>query len=188
VRPEAPRKDQAVGTLVPGLEARILARDGTVAANGEVGELRVRGPNVMRGYYRAPDLTAKAIDPDGWFNTGDLARFEGDCLYIVGRTKEMIIRSGFNVYPAEIEAVLSTHDAVVQCAVVGRPVQGNEEVVAFVQLLKGSTTTPQDLMAHVAPQLTSSKRPSEIIVLDALPATSTGKILKHKLAESLRSA
>ncbi len=172
-----------------GLEARIVGRDGgIVAANGEVGELHVRGPNVMRGYYRAPDLTAKAIDPDGWFNTGDLARFEGDCLYIVGRTKEMIIRSGFNVYPAEIEAVLSTHDAVVQCAVVGRPVQGNEEVVAFVQLLKGSTTTPQDLMAHVAPQLTSYKRPSEIIVLDALPATSTGKILKHKLAESLRSA
>ena len=153
-----------------------------------MGELRVRGPNVMRGYYRAPDLTAKAIDPDGWFNTGDLARFEDDCLYNVGRTKEMIVRSGFNVYPAEIEAVLSTHDAVVQCAVVGRQVQGNEEVVAFVQLLKGSTTTPQDLMAHVAPQLTSYKRPSEIIVLDALPATSTGKILKHKLAESLRSA
>jgi acyl-CoA synthetase (AMP-forming)/AMP-acid ligase II len=188
VRPEAPRKDQAVGALIPGLEAKIVGRDDEIAANGEVGELHVRGPNVMRGYYRAPDLTVKAIDPDGWFNTGDLARFEGDCLYIVGRTKEMIIRSGFNVYPAEIEAVLSTHDAVVQCAVVGRPVQGNEEVVAFVQLLKGSTTTPQDLMAHVVPQLTSYKRPSEIIVLDALPATSTGKILKHKLAESLRSA
>jgi long-chain acyl-CoA synthetase len=188
VRPEAPRKDQAVGTLIPGLEAKIVGRDGKIAANGEVGELHVRGPNVMRGYYRAPDLTAKAIDPDGWFNTGDLARFEGDCLYIVGRTKEMIIRSGFNVYPAEIEAVLSTHDAVVQCAVVGRPVGGNEEVVAFVQLLKGSSATPQDLMAHVAPQLTSYKRPSEIIVLDALPATSTGKILKHKLAESLRGA
>jgi long-chain acyl-CoA synthetase len=188
VRPEAPRTDQAVGTLLPGLEARITTRAGAVAANGEVGELHVRGPNVMRGYYRAPDLTAKAIDAEGWFNTGDLARFEGDCLYIVGRTKEMIIRSGFNVYPAEIEAVLSTHDAVVQCAVVGRPVEGNEEVVAFVQLLKGSSATPQDLMAHVAPQLTSYKRPSEIIVLDALPATSTGKILKHKLAESLRSA
>ena len=95
----------------------------------------------MRGYYRAPDLTAKAIDADGWFNTGDLARFEGDCLFIVGRTKEMIIRSGFNVYPAEIEAMLSSHDAVVQSAVVGRPVEGNEEVVAFVQLLKGSKTS-----------------------------------------------
>ena len=107
--------------MIPGLEAKIVGRDDEIAANGEVGELHVRGPNVMRGYYRAPDLTVKAIDPDGWFNTGDLARFEGDCLYIVGRTKEMIIRSGFNVYPAEIEAVLSTHDAVVQCAVVGRP-------------------------------------------------------------------
>ena len=121
----------------------------------------------MRGYYRAPDLTAKAIDADGWFNTGDLARFDGDCLYIVGRTKEMIIRSGFNVYPAEIEAVLATHDAVVQCAVVGRAVEGNEEVVAFVQLLQGSTTSAEELMAHVAPQLTSYKRPSEIIVLDS---------------------
>ncbi|MBO4227455.1 AMP-binding protein [Bradyrhizobium neotropicale] len=188
IRPEAPRADHGVGTLLPGLEARIVGRDGKLVASGAVGELHVRGANVMRGYYRAPDLTAKAIDPDGWFNTGDLARFEGDCLYIVGRTKEMIIRSGFNVYPAEIEAVLSTHDAVVQCAVVGRPVEGNEEVVAFVQLLKGSKATAQDLMAHVAPQLTSYKRPSEIILLDALPATSTGKILKHKLAESLRTS
>ncbi|MFL6790301.1 MAG: class I adenylate-forming enzyme family protein [Bradyrhizobium sp.] len=187
VRPDVPRSDNSVGTLVPGVEAKIVGRNGAIVANREIGELHVRGPNVMLGYYRAPDLTAKAIDPDGWFNTGDLARFDGDCLFIVGRTKEMIIRSGFNVYPAEIEAVLSTHDAVVQCAVVGRPVEGNEEVVAFVQLLQGSKISPQDLMAHVAPQLTSYKRPSEIIVLDALPATSTGKILKHKLAESLRS-
>jgi acyl-CoA synthetase (AMP-forming)/AMP-acid ligase II len=100
----------------------------------------------------------------------------------------MIIRSGFNVYPAEIEAVLSTHSDVVQCAVVGRTVVGNEEIVAFVQLLKGSKATPQDLMAHIAPQLTSYKRPSEIILLSALPATSTGKILKHKLAESLKDS
>jgi long-chain acyl-CoA synthetase len=188
VRPEAPRSDNSVGTLVAGIEARIVGRDGAILTSGEIGELHVRGPNVMRGYYRAPDLTAKAIDPDGWFNTGDLARFEGDALFIVGRTKEMIIRSGFNVYPAEIEAVLSTHPAVVQCAVVGRLVRGNEEVVAFVQLLKGSKVTAQDLAAHAAPQLTSYKRPSEIILLDALPATSTGKILKHKLAESLRNA
>ena len=83
--------------------------------------------------------------------------------------------------------MLSTHDAVVQCAVVGRQVEGNEEVVAFVQLIKGSKATAQDLLAHVVPQLTSYKRPSEIILLDALPATSTGKILKHKLADSLRS-
>ena len=188
VRSDAPSEDSAVGRLLPGIETRIVGLKGAAVTDGQVGELHVRGPNVMRGYYRAPDLTGKAIDPDGWFNTGDLARFEGDCLYVVGRTKEMIIRSGFNVYPAEIEAVLSTHDAVVQCAVVGRAVEGNEEVVAFVQLLQGSGTSPEDLMAHIAPQLTSYKRPSEIIVLDALPATSTGKILKHKLAETLRAS
>jgi len=86
------------------------------------------------------------------------------------------------------QAVLSSHDAVVQCAVVGRAVEGNEEVVAFVQLMPGSSVKPADLMAFINPQLTSYKRPSEIVVLDALPATSTGKILKHKLAESLRGA
>ena len=101
----------------------------------------MRGRNVMRGYYRAPDLTAKVIDSEGWFNTGDLARFDGDCLYIVGRTKEMIIRSGFNVYPAEVEAVLSSHKDVVQSAVVGRAADGNEEIVAFVQPLPGSRVT-----------------------------------------------
>jgi long-chain acyl-CoA synthetase len=187
VRFDAPRADQAVGTLLPGIEGRIRTLDGRPASKGEVGELHVRGRNVMRGYYRAPELTAKVIDSEGWFNTGDLARFDGDCLYIVGRTKEMIIRSGFNVYPAEVEAVLSSHKDVVQCAVVGRAADGNEDIVAFVQLLPGAQVTPADLMSFVRIQLTSYKRPSEIIVLDALPATSTGKILKHKLAESLRA-
>jgi long-chain acyl-CoA synthetase len=187
VRFDAPRPDHTVGPLLAGIEARLRTPDGIPVAPGEIGELHVRGRNVMRGYYRAPDLTAKVIDSEGWFNTGDLARFDGECLYIVGRTKEMIIRSGFNVYPAEVEAVLSSHSDVVQCAVVGRPVENNEEVVAFVQLIKGSTMTPAQLMAFVNPQLTSYKRPAEIIILDALPATSTGKLLKHKLAESLKN-
>jgi acyl-CoA synthetase (AMP-forming)/AMP-acid ligase II len=98
----------------------------------------------------------------------------------------MIIRSGFNVYPAEVEAVLNSHKDVVQSAVVGRSVEGNEEVVAFVQLIQGSNTRALDLADFLRLQLTAYKRPSEIILLDALPATSTGKILKHKLAESLR--
>ncbi|WP_311966778.1 class I adenylate-forming enzyme family protein [Bradyrhizobium australiense] len=186
VRFDAPCADQAVGTLLPGVEGRIRTIDGIPISQGEIGELHVRGRNVMCGYHRAPELTAKVIDSEGWFNTGDLARFDGDCLYIVGRTKEMIIRSGFNVYPAEVEAVLSSHKDVVQCAVVGRPADGNEEIVAFVQLLQGSRVTSADLMGFIRFQLTSYKRPSEIIVLDALPATSTGKILKHKLAGSLR--
>ena len=186
VRFDAPRPDQSVGTLLPGIEVRIMSTGGVPVRGGEIGELHVRGRNVMRGYYRAPDLTAKAIDSAGWFNTGDLARFDGDCLFIVGRTKEMIIRSGFNVYPAEVEAVLNAHEAVVQSAVVGRSVGGNEEVVAFVQLLPGSSITAADLMVRARSQLTSYKRPSEIILMNTLPATSTGKILKHKLAESLR--
>jgi acyl-CoA synthetase (AMP-forming)/AMP-acid ligase II len=188
VRFDSPRSDNAVGMVLPGVEARVRTLDGLPLGNGEVGELHVRGRNVMRGYYRAPDLTAKVIDSEGWFNTGDLARFEGDVLYIVGRTKEMIIRSGFNVYPAEIEAVLNSHKDVVQSAVVGRKVDGNEEVVAFVQLIAGSRVTPANLAAYIAPQLTSYKRPAEIILCDALPATSTGKILKHRLAERLKAS
>ena len=187
VRFDAPRADNAVGTLLPGVEARVRTFDGLPLGNGEVGELHVRGRNVMRGYYRAPDLTAKAIDSEGWFNTGDLARFEDDRLYIVGRTKEMIIRSGFNVYPAEIEAVLNAHQDVVQSAVVGRPVEGNEEVVAFVQLIRGSTTGAADLADFLKDELAAYKRPSQIILLEALPATSTGKILKHQLAQFLRT-
>src|SRR5207253_7576851 len=148
---DAPRSDHAVGTLLPGVEARVRTLDGIPTRRGEVGELHVRGRNVMLGYYRAPELTANVIDSEGWFNTGDLTRFDGDCLYIVGRTKEMIIRSGFNVYPAEVEAVLSSHKDVVQSAVVGRAGDGNEEVVAFVQLMQGSRTQPSDLMVFISP-------------------------------------
>ncbi len=186
VRAETPRSDDAAGSLITGIEARLVGPDGRAVGPGEVGELHVRGPNVMRGYYRAPEATAAVIDADGWFNTGDLARFEDDILYIVGRTKELIIRSGFNVYPPEVEAVLNEHSAVVQSAVIGRSVPGNEEVVAFVQLLPGSTATSSDLMAHAARLLTPYKRPCEIIIVDALPAASTGKILKHRLADAAR--
>jgi acyl-CoA synthetase (AMP-forming)/AMP-acid ligase II len=186
VRADAPRPDDAVGSLITGIEARLVGPDGRTVAPGEIGELHVRGPNVMRGYYRAPERTAAVIDANGWFNTGDLARFDGEILYIVGRTKELIIRSGFNVYPAEVEAVLNEHTAVVQSAVIGRAVPGNEEVVAFVELLPGSAATPSDLMAHAARLLTPYKRPSEIVVVDALAAASTGKILKHRLVDAAR--
>jgi long-chain acyl-CoA synthetase len=186
VRPNEPKSDHTVGSFVDGVEGRIVRLDGSIAPAGEVGELHVRGPNVMLGYYRAPDLTAAAVSSEGWFRTGDLGRIDGDCLYIVGRLKEMIIRSGFNVYPAEVEAVLNSHPAVVQCAVVGKPVPGNEEVVAFVQLQAESKTTVDDLAGFLNPLLTSYKRPSEIIRLESLPATATGKILKSKLADSLR--
>jgi long-chain acyl-CoA synthetase len=184
VYPNKPKSDQTVGSFVAGVEGRIIKLDGSIATAGEVGELHVRGPNVMLGYYRAPDLTAAAVDSEGWFKTGDLGRIENACLYIVGRAKEMIIRSGFNVYPAEVEAVLNSHPAIVQSAVVGKPVPGNEEIIAFVQLQANSETSVDDLASYINP-LTAYKRPSQIIRLETLPATSTGKILKSKLAASL---
>jgi long-chain acyl-CoA synthetase len=187
VRSHEPRGDESVGRFLPGIEYRLLDFNRKPVAHGDVGELHVRGPNVMLGYYRAPQLTAEAIDSEGWFNTGDLARLDGDHLFIAGRSKELIIRSGFNVYPAEVEAVLNSHKLVVQSAVIGRPVSGNEEVVAFVQLQQGAAIDIDELMAYAARELTSYKRPTEIIVLDALPAASTGKILKHKLWEAAQT-
>jgi acyl-CoA synthetase (AMP-forming)/AMP-acid ligase II len=188
VRSHSPRSDASVGPFLPGIEHRLIDRHGRPVPAGEVGELHVRGPNLMLGYYRAPNLTAKAIDADWWFNTGDLARLDGDHLFIAGRSKELIIRSGFNVYPPEVEAVLNSHPQVVQSAVIGRAVPGNEEVVAFAQLLPGATVSAQELMDYAARQLTSYKRPREIILLKALPAASTGKVLKHQLWEAAAAA
>ena len=186
-RIDAPRSDLSIGPPVPGIEVRIVAAGVPVPA-GEVGELHVRGPNIMLGYYRAPELTAAAVDRDGWFNTGDLARADAaGNLFIAGRSKELIIRSGFNVYPVEVEGVLTQHPGVRQCAVVGRSVPGNEEVVAFVELGEGATTTVAELAAFAAERLAPYKQPAEIVVLDALPASSTGKVLKSALAERAKT-
>lgn len=186
MREESEIAGVSVGQRVPGIELRVVRPDGDTVEPGEVGELRVRGPGVMLGYYRAPELTAAAIDEAGWFNTGDLARVDGDYLYVVGRTKELIIRSGFNVYPPEVEAVLNSHPEVVQSAVVGRAVEGNEEVIAYVQLTAGARADAAALMDYASARLTAYKRPSRIVALESLPASSTGKILKHRLADAAR--
>jgi acyl-CoA synthetase (AMP-forming)/AMP-acid ligase II len=183
-RIDAPRTDLSIGPPVPGIEVRIVDAAGRVLPPGEVGELHIRGPNVMLGYYRAPELTAAVVSPDGWFNTGDLARADAEGnLFIAGRSKELIIRSGFNVYPVEVEGVLTQHPDVRQCAVVGRNVPGNEEVVAFVELREGAATSPAALAAFAAERLAPYKQPAEIVVLPALPASSTGKVLKSVLRE-----
>jgi acyl-CoA synthetase (AMP-forming)/AMP-acid ligase II len=141
----------------------------------------------MKGYYRAPEETARVIHAAGWLNTKDLARFDADGnLFIVGRTKELIIRSGFNVYPTEVEAVLNAHPDVTQSAVVGRSVSGNEEVIAFVQLRPGATTCVADLAAFAAERLGAYKRPGEIRIVEALPVSSTGKIMKGFLRDLVR--
>jgi long-chain acyl-CoA synthetase len=188
VRPEAPRQDESVGKFLPGIEHHLADSKGAPVPNGEVGELHVRDPNVMLGYYRAPELTTRAIDRGGWFNTGDLGRLDGDHLFIAGRSKELIIRSGFKVYPAEAEAVLNSHEMVVQSAVDRPWVPGNEEVVAFVQLQPGAALTSEELMEYAGRHLTSYKRPCEIVLLESLPAASTGKVLKHKSWEAARAA
>ncbi|WP_036169873.1 class I adenylate-forming enzyme family protein [Massilia sp. 9096] len=178
----APRADTSVGYPIPGVEARLVGRDGK-DAGAEPGALWVRGPNVMQGYYRAPDLTAQALRPDGWLDTGDLARRDPDgALFIVGRTRELIIRSGFNVFPLEVETVLNAHPAVTQSAVVGRALAGGEEdVVAFVQPAPRARVTPQELRAWAAARLAPYKRPTRIVLMDSLPAAATGKVLKHVL-------
>lgn len=172
-----------VGKLLPGLAARLLDPHGEPVADDAIGELWVRGPNLMKGYYRNPQATAEALSADGWLNTGDLAQFDADGnLFIVGRSKELIIRSGFNVYPPDVEAVLNSHPEVVISAVVGRTVPGNEEVVAFIQPVAGSGLTAEALRAFAAERLSGYKRPSHYIFMEALPATASGKILKSRLA------
>lgn len=181
-RVDAPRKDCSVGQPVPGIEVRLIGDNGQPVAPGEVGELHVRGPNVMKGYYHAPDLTREAVDAEGWLNTGDMARQEADgALFIVGRSKELIIRSGFNVYPIEVEQAINSHADVVHCAVVGRSVPGNEEVVAYVEPVPGRGLTVDALAAYLRERLSPYKIPAEIVLLEQLPATPTGKILKNQL-------
>ncbi len=178
-----PRTDNSVGPMFPGVEARLVGPDRQAVPVGEVGELWVRGPNIMKGYYRAPDDTAAAIDAEGWFNTRDLARFEDGNLFIVGRTKDLIIRFGFNVYPAEVEAVLNAHPAVAQSAVIGRTIQGDEEILAFVQLSPGSHLTETDLAEYTAKHLAPYKRPSHFVFVSTMPMTPSGKIAKADLAK-----
>jgi acyl-CoA synthetase (AMP-forming)/AMP-acid ligase II len=190
-RVEHPRSDCSVGPVLPGVEARLVDSNGDPASPGEVGELWVRGPTIMKGYYKAPAETERAIDAEGWFNTQDLARFQDGGLFIVGRTKDLIIRFGFNVYPAEVEGVLNAHPLVTQSAVIGKAADGVEEIVALVQPIPDASLSPEELADYAAQNLAPYKRPSEIFIVEALPATPTGKILKRALlplAESLLGA
>jgi acyl-CoA synthetase (AMP-forming)/AMP-acid ligase II len=146
------------------------------------GEVLVRGPHVMKGYYRNSVETAKALDAEGWLRTGDLGKIDaGGRLYILGRSKELIIHGGFNVYPPEVEAALNDHPQVIQSAVVGRTKDGDEEVLAFVQVSDTDRPTVEELRAFVKERLAGYKRPKHIVLATSLPAAPTGKLLKHKM-------
>ncbi|WP_164661902.1 class I adenylate-forming enzyme family protein [Tropicibacter sp. Alg240-R139] len=173
--------DISVGSALPGVKVKI---DETVEGGGDgVGEVLTVGPHVMKGYYRNPEATAAAL-VNGWLRTGDLGYFdEQKRLHIAGRSKELIIHGGFNVYPPEVEAALNDHPQVIQSAVIGCMVNGDELVFAFVQAAEDDMPDADDLKGFAAERLTGYKRPSRIIVATELPAAPTGKILKHRLLD-----
>jgi long-chain acyl-CoA synthetase len=184
------RSDTSVGQVLPGVAIQLVGADQKPVAEGEIGELWVRGPNIMKGYYHASDETAAAINAEGWFNTRDLARIENGNLFIVGRTSELIVRFGENVYPAEVEAVLNSHPAIARSAVIGRSVEGTEggeEIIAFVQLSPSATASEGELAQFAAQHLAPHKRPSQILLVPSMPLTSTGKIMKAELVKMTRS-
>jgi long-chain acyl-CoA synthetase len=178
--PHAERKPGTIGTPIRGVEMRLVDDEGRDIATGDVGEIAIRGENVMKGYWNRPEETAKAI-PDGWFRTGDLARQDEDGYFaIVDRKKEMIIRGGYNVYPREIEEALYEHPAVAEAACVGTPHPDlGEEVVAAVALKPGTQADPAELQAWVKERVAAYKYPRHVWLVESLPKGPTGKILRR---------
>jgi long-chain acyl-CoA synthetase len=179
--PDRPTKPGSVGTPIRGVEFALQDENGHEVGDGVIGEIVIRGENVMKGYWNRPDATAEAMR-GGWFHTGDLATRDADGYYfIVDRVKDMIIRNGFNVYPREVEEVLYTHPAVAEAAVFGIPDPTHgEEVAALVTLKDGATATPEELRDFVADQIAAYKYP-RVIRLGELPKGPTGKILKREI-------
>jgi long-chain acyl-CoA synthetase len=180
--PDKVRKPGSIGTPIAGVEMRLIDADGADVPPGEVGEIAIRGHNVMKGYWGRPDATAEAIQ-DGWFRTGDLARVDEDgYYYIVDRKKDLIIRGGYNVYPREIEEVLYEHPDVAEAAVIGIPhPELGEDVGAAVKLKPGGRATPADLRAFARERVAAYKYPRHIWIVDDLPKGPTGKILRREV-------
>ena len=177
------RKPGTIGTPIEGVEMRIVDEEGKVLGVGDVGEVQIKGPNVMKGYWNMPEATAKAIDPDGWFSSGDMATVDEDGYYkIVDRKKEMILRGGYNVYPREIEEVLYEIPAVAEAAVMGIPHDDlGEEIVAVVSFKEGQSATDEEIQAFAREQVAAYKYPRHVVILDELPKGPTGKLLKREI-------
>ncbi len=172
----------SIGLPIPGFEARIVNDRDEDVSTGAVGELIIRGPGVMKGYFNQPEATAETLR-GGWLHTGDLARMDEDkYIYIVDRKKEMIIRGGYNVYPREIEEILYIHPDVIEAAVMGIPHPDlGEEVAAMVVLRQGACTTPEELRQFVKERVAPYKYPRRIQLVKDLPKSHTGKILKRAI-------
>ena len=179
---QRPSRPGTVGLPIFGVTIRCVDEHDNPVPPGERGEVVVRGPNVMKGYYDRPEATADAMR-GGWFRTGDIGQFDADgYLAIVDRKKDMILRGGFNVYPREIEEVLMTHPAVALAAVIGVPDERlGEEVKAYVVLRPGTAATEAELVAWSKEQMASFKYPRQVEIRNALPVSATGKVLKREL-------
>lgn len=179
------REDTSAGYLVEGAGLRIVDADGQDLPAGERGEIWMRGVGLMPGYFRDPVATEQVMRPGGWYASGDLGYVADDgALFVVGRMKEMIIRSGFNVYPGEVEAVLGSFPGIQRAAVLGRrEADGNEEILAFVETTDHIAPDLARLQAHLADHLAPYKRPSRIIAVEAFPMTHSGKVLKRQLLQ-----
>jgi len=182
---QRPSRPGTVGLPVFGVEIHCVDDHDRPLPAGERGEIVIRGPNVMKGYYERPEATAEAMR-GGWFRTGDIGQFDADgYLAIVDRKKDMILRGGFNVYPREIEEVLMTHPAVASSAVVGVPDERlGEEVKAFVVLRSGAAVTAGELIAWSREQMAAFKYPRYVEFRDTLPTGATGKVLKRELRKA----
>ncbi|PWA12274.1 long-chain fatty acid--CoA ligase [Pueribacillus theae] len=183
-RKDMPIKEGSVGVPLPGVEIKIVNEDGEELPAGEVGELIVKGANITPGYYRNEEETKKALR-NGWLYTGDMAKVDEDgYLYIVDRKKDLIIRGGFNIYPRDLEELLSKHEAVSEVAVIGIPSDSmGEEVAACVVKREGVQVTESDLINYCQKHLAKYKTPKHILFFEQLPRNGVGKILKIKLKE-----
>jgi long-chain acyl-CoA synthetase len=181
--PDKERKPGSIGTPIDGVEMQVWDDDGNEVPQGEVGEIVIRGHNVMKGYWDRPDASEEAITEDGWFRTGDMAKVDEDgYFFIVDRKKDLIIRGGYNVYPREIEEVLYEHPAIQEAAVLGVPDESlGEEVGAAVVLKKGESLDADELKAYVKEQVAAYKYPRKVWFEDELPKGPTGKILKREI-------
>ncbi|MFV0457573.1 MAG: long-chain-fatty-acid--CoA ligase [Actinomycetales bacterium] len=177
------RKVGSIGLPVTGVQMQVVDDNGVPVAEGEVGEIAIRGHNVMKGYWNKPDETAAVMSDDGWFRTGDIGRTDSDgFFFIVDRKKDLVIRGGFNVYPREIEEVLYEHPDVAEAAVIGIPhAELGEEIGAAVVLRPGSDVAVDDLRSFVRERVAPYKYPRVVWLLDSLPKSSTGKVLKREI-------
>ncbi|MGY0798601.1 long-chain fatty acid--CoA ligase [Lysobacter sp. A286] len=174
----------AIGLPIPSTDASIKDEDGNTLATGEIGELCIKGPQVMKGYWQLPEETAKVLDADGWLHTGDIAKMdEKGFFYIVDRKKDMILVSGFNVYPNEIEDVVAMMPGVLEVAAIGVPDEHSGEVVKLVVVKKDPSLTAEQITAYARENLTGYKRPKVIEFRTELPKSNVGKILRRELRD-----